>query len=187
MYFIQVYLKLIPMQQAPTISVVQGNIVSQDDCDGVVNAANKNLRAGSGVCGAINDAAGKELETYASRFAPLSVGEALATPAFNLPCRYIIHTVGPKYWADPTPEESLRRAIRSTLLLADENGLKRLAVPAISTGVYGYPPEEAVPIMVSEAANLRPQLKSLEEIRFVVRDSHLNRLFVDALDRLNLE
>lgn len=175
------------MRPAPIITVAHGNIVNQPDCDGVVNAANSNLRAGSGVCGAIHDAAGKDLEPYTSRFAPLNVGEALATPAFNLPCRYIIHTVGPKYWADPTPEASLRRAIRSTLLLADENGLKRLAVPAISTGVYGYPPEEAVPILVSEAANLRPQLKSLEEIRFVVRDAHLNWLFVDALDRLNNE
>jgi O-acetyl-ADP-ribose deacetylase (regulator of RNase III) len=175
------------MLPAPKITVTHGNIVAQPDCDGVVNAANKNLRAGSGVCGAIHDAAGKDLETFASRFAPLNVGEALATPAFNLPCRCIIHTVGPKYWADPTPEESLRRAIRSTLLLADENGLKRLAVPAISTGVYGYPPEEAVPIMVSEAENLRQQLKSLEEIRFVVRDAHLNWLFVDTLDRLDKE
>lgn len=164
------------------ITVILGNIVKQADCDGVVNAANKNLRAGSGVCGAIHDAAGKELETYASRFAPLNVGEALATPAFNLPCRYIIHTVGPKYWEAPTPEASLRRAIRNTLLLADENGLRRLAVPAISTGVYGYPAEEAIPIMVSEADCLLPQLKSLEEIRFVVREIHVYEIFTAALE-----
>lgn len=165
----------------PTITVILGNIVKQDDCDGVVNAANKRLRAGSGVCGAIHDAAGKDLEPYASRFAPLNVGEALATPAFNLPYRFIIHTVGPKYWEDRTPEESLRRAIRSTLLLADENNLTRLAIPAISTGVYGYPVEEAIPIMASEARNQLALLKSLKEIRFVVRDEYLQRLFVQAL------
>lgn len=169
------------------ITVVLGNIVNQPDCDGVVNAANKNLRAGSGVCGAIHDAAGKDLEPYASRFAPLNVGEALATPAFRLPYRFIIHTVGPKHWEDPTPEASLRRAIRSTLQLADENGLKRLALPALSTGVYGYPPEEAVPIMVSEANNLIQKLNSLEEVRFVVRDAHLNWLFTDAIARLQDE
>lgn len=163
------------------ITVVVGNIVSQLDCDGIVNAANKNLRAGSGVCGAIHDAAGKDLETYASQFAPLNVGDALATPAFKLPCRYIIHTVGPKFWSDCTPVQSLRRAIRSTLLLADENGLKRLAIPAISTGVYGYPPEEAVPIMVSEATCLLPQLKSLDEIRFVVREINIYGIFNAAI------
>ena len=171
----------------PKITVALGNIVAQSDCDGVVNAANKNLRAGSGVCGAIHDAAGKNLEPYASRFAPLNIGEALATPAFDLPCRFIIHTVGPKYWEDPTPEASLRRAIRNTLLLADENGLKRLAVPAISTGVYGYPPEEAIPIMVSEASAQASKLKSLEEIRFVVREAHLNRLFIDEIATLIAE
>lgn len=165
------------------ISVVVGNIVSQPDCDGIVNAANKNLRAGSGVCGAIHDAAGKELEAYASRFAPLNVGEALATPAFNLSCRYIIHTVGPKYWSDPTPEESLRRAIRSSLQLADENGLIRIAVPAISTGVYSYPPEEAVPIMVSEAASIAPTLLSLTEIRFVVRESYIYGIYLTEIDK----
>ena len=184
-FFFQVYIKLSTMQPAPKITVVLGNIVKQADCDGVVNAANKNLRAGSGVCGAIHDAAGKDLEAYASKFGPLNVGEALATPAFNLPCRYIIHTVGPKYWSDPTPEESLRRAIRNTLLLADENGLKRLAVPAISTGVYGYPPEEAVPIIVAEAFFLTPKLESLQEIRFVVRESHMYEVFTAALEQSN--
>lgn len=167
------------------ITVVVGNIVSQPDCDGIVNAANQNLRAGSGVCGAIHDAAGKDLETYASRLAPLNVGEALATPAFKLNCRYIIHTVGPKFWSDPAPEESLRRAIRSTLLLADENGLKRLAVPAISTGVYGYPPEEAAPIMVSEASKHLLSLNSLQEIRFVVRESHVYGIFVAAMEQMS--
>lgn len=170
----------------PKITVTLGNIVTQGDCDGVVNAANKNLRAGSGVCGAIHDAAGKELEPYASRFAPLNIGEALATPAFNLPYRFIIHTVGPKYWENPTPEQSLRKAIRSTLLLADENGLKRLAVPAISTGVYGYPPEEAVPIMVNEASKQLPSLNSLQEIRFVVRETHIYGIFTAAIEQSNL-
>lgn len=173
------------MQPAPKITVVLGNIVNQPNCDGVVNAANKNLRAGSGVCGAIHDAAGKDLEPYASRFAPLNVGEALATPAFQLPYRFIIHTVGPKYWEDPAPEENLRRAIRSTLQLADENGVKRLAMPAISTGVYGYPPEEAVPIMVSEAVKVANGLDTLKEVRFAVRDTYLQRLFTDEINKLN--
>ncbi len=167
------------MAQNTIITVVFGSIVAQPDCDAIVNAANKNLRAGSGVSGAVHDAAGKELEPYTSRFAPLNVGEALATPAFNLPCRYIIHTVGPKHWEDPTPEQSLRRTIRSTLQLADENGIKKLAVPAISTGVHGYPQDEAVAIMVSEVTVQSPTLKSIEEIRFVVRDEYIHQLFLD--------
>lgn len=156
---------------------MKGNIVKQNDCDGIVNAANKNLRAGSGVCGAIHDVAGKELEAYASKFAPLKVGEALATPAFKLQCRFIIHTLGPKFWEDPTPEENLRRAIRNTVLLADENGLKRLAVPAISTGVYGYPPDKAAPVIVGATKDVLEKLKSLEEIRFVVASDIMLSLF----------
>ena len=79
------------MKRQSFISVVKGNIVSQPDCDAVVNAANKNLRAGSGVCGAIYDAAGPLLEPFSVNLAPLAVDEAVATPAFGLGCRYIIH------------------------------------------------------------------------------------------------
>ena len=159
------------------LSVVLGNIVSQADCDAVVNAANKNLRAGSGVCGAIYSAAGPLLEPCSIKLAPLAVGEAVATPAFDLGCRFIIHTLGPKYLFDEDPPLNLARAVKSAILLADQNGVKRLAMPAISTGVYGYPPEEAVSVIVKTAAEIASQLNCLEEVRFVVTTNQMLGLF----------
>lgn len=163
------------------ITALKGNIVAQTDCDGIANSANAHLIAGSGVCGAIYRAAGPQLEPYTARLAPLSLGEALASPAFELGCRYIIHTRGPKYFEDPNPPANLAKCIRSALALADRNGLVRLAVPAISTGVYGYPAAEAVPIMVSAAHQMAGVVTSLEEIRFVVVSDELLELFLRAL------
>ena len=169
------------MRLRPCITVVLGNIVSQPDCDAVVNAANKNLRAGSGVCGAIYDAAGPLLEPLSVKLAPLAVGEAVATTAFGLGCRFIIHALGPKYRLDEDPSGNLSRAVRSAILLADENGVKRLAMPAISTGVYGYPPEEAVPIIVNAASETLGKLSSIEEVRFVVTSNLMLAIFKNAL------
>ena len=163
------------------IKVVLGNIVEQPDCDALVNAANKNLRAGSGVCGAIYGAAGLLLEPCSVKLAPLAVGMAVATPAFDLGCRLIIHTLGPKYLFDEDPPGNLARAVKSAILLADENGVKRLAMPAISTGVYAYPPEEAVPIIVEAAAGVKDEMTNLVEVRFVVRDFLLMQLFEKAI------
>jgi len=164
------------------ITVVQGDIVRQPDCDGVVNAANASLMAGSGVCGAIHAAAGPRLEPYARRFAPLRVGDALATPGFDLAgCRLIIHAVGPRYFDDPDPPIHLARAMHSALDLADRNQLQRLAVPALSTGVYRYPPEAAVPILVESAFVTAPTLNHLREIRFVVPGETMLSLFRDAI------
>lgn len=167
----------------PFISVIKGNIVRQQDCDGVVNAANRNLRAGSGVCGAIHDAAGKDLEAFSTSLAPLGVGEAVATPSFQMACRLIIHALGPRYLFDEDPPGNLSRAVRSAIQLADENGVKRLAMPAISTGVYGYPAEEAVPVIIEAARSCLGSLKSLEEIRFVVMSDDMMSLFKFELSR----
>lgn len=166
------------------LTAVAGNIVAQPDCDAVVNAANKNLRAGSGVCGAIYAAAGPLLEPFSIKLAPLAVGEAVATPAFDLGCRFIIHALGPKYLFDEDPAGNLTRAVKSAILLADENGIRRLAMPAISTGVYGYPPEEAVPLIVNAAWSLNDLLVSLEEIRFVVSSNQMLDLFDNEIRKI---
>ena len=155
------------------ISVYLGNIVSQIDCDGIVNSANRNLRAGSGVCGAIYRAAGPELEKFSHKLAPLETGEAVSTPGFGLQSRVIVHTKGPKYNFDPDPEIYLAKAIRNALLVADQQKVSRLAVPAISMGIYAYPPEEAVPIVVRTALETGKELQHVEEIRFVVSNEFL--------------
>ena len=161
------------------ITATQGNIVAQPDCDGVVNAANEYLIAGGGVCGAIHAAAGPKLELCTRQFTPLGIGEAIASPGFDMKARLIIHVRGPKYLEDDYPPENLAKAVRSAILLADEHGIERLAVPAISTSIYGYPPEEAVPIMVATAFDLSNRFKKLKEIRFVVLDGNLLALFKD--------
>lgn len=163
------------------ITVVKGSIVKQVDCDGVVNSANPNLRAGSGVSGAIYAAAGPQLEPYSSQFAPLAIGEALATPAFELACRFIIHTRGPKFFEDEDPPGNLEKAMRNTIALADQNELTRLAVPAISMGVYAYPPKEAIPLLVGVASQMAASLKHLLEIRFVVVSDELLDLFRQSI------
>lgn len=166
-----------------TVTVVHGNIVKQADCDGVVNSANANLRAGSGVCGAIYAAAGPALEPFSTQFAPLAVGEAVATPAFDLKCRFIIHTRGPRYEEDPEPARQLERSLMNAIHLADQNGLTRLAIPAISMGVYRYPAEEAVPILVRTALNAAKETQNLLELRFVVATEPLRQLFSDTIHR----
>lgn len=159
------------------LSVLVGDITQQPDCEGIVNSANANLRAGSGVCGAIYSAAGPDLEAYSTKLAPLEVGCSIPTPGFGLPNWFIIHTRGPKYHFDSDPPKQLASAMESALLAADSVGITRLAVPAISMGVYAYPAEEAVPILVRSAAFVVPRLKKVKEIRFVVLSQKLFDLF----------
>jgi O-acetyl-ADP-ribose deacetylase (regulator of RNase III) len=163
------------MEHHVTVSV--GNIVKQNDCDGIVNSANQNLRAGSGVCGAIYRAAGSELEPCSMQFAPLELGNAIVTPGFLLPNRWIIHVRGPKYHFDPEPSANLARAMENVLRVAEENGIHKIAVPAVSMGIYAYPPEEAVQILVAATFRALPNLRFLEEIRFVVLETKLATLF----------
>lgn len=159
------------------VTAVVGDIVRQPDCDAIVNAANPQLLAGGGVCGAIHRAAGPELETCAVRLAPIAVGEAVITPGFRLSNRWVIHVVGPRYFTDPDPPALLAHAITSVLTLAESRELTRIAVPAISTGIYGYPIQEAGPILAGTARRLAPDLRHLREIRFVLIASDLLRWF----------
>ena len=165
------------------LTTVLGNIVKQPDCDAIVNSANQNLRAGSGVCGAIYKAAGPELEPCSSKLAPLGLGEAVLTPGFYLPNRCVIHTRGPRYFLDGDPPGNLAKAMRNTLLLAEEERLARIAVPAISMGIFSYPPEEAVPILVGTALETGRLLRHVKEVRFVVMDSDLFERFAKEIER----
>lgn len=165
------------------ISVVQGNIVIQPDCDAIVNSANQNLRSGSGVCGAIYKAAGLELEPCSIQQAPLGLGAAVITPGYKLPNRYIIHTRGPKYFFDEDPPGNLAAAMRNTLLVAEENKLSRIAVPAISMGIFAYPPKEAIPILVRTAKDAGRELQYVKEARFVVMDDELFKQFSNEIQK----
>jgi O-acetyl-ADP-ribose deacetylase len=125
-------------------------IVSQDitkmDVDAIVNAANTGLRMGGGVCGAIFRAAGaSEMQAACDELAPIKTGEAVVTPGFKLPAKFVIHTAGPVYHDGKHGEErSLRDSYTNSLRRAVENGCKSVAFPLISSGIYGYPKEEAL-------------------------------------------
>src|SRR5690349_1975177 len=120
------------------------------DVDAVVNAANQSLAPGGGVCGAIHRAAGPELARACAAVGPCPTGEARLTPGFRLPARYVIHAVGPVWQGGAAGEaELLASAYRSAIRLAAEHQLRRIAFPAISTGIYGYPLELATPMAVS--------------------------------------
>lgn len=130
--------------------IVKNNIVNMS-VDAIVNAANSRLQMGSGVCGAIFDAAGPfELQHACDQIGYCATGDAVITPGFNLPARYIIHTVGPIWMGGKSNEESLLRSayIRS-LELAQQNNLRSIAFPLISSGVYGYPKAEALHVAMS--------------------------------------
>ena len=131
------------------IRVVQGDITALK-VDAIVNAANSTLLGGGGVDGAIHRAAGPELKAYCEKLGGCPTGQAKITPGFNLPAKYVIHTVGP-VWHDGKSNEStlLANCYRNSLELALKNGVKTIAFPSISTGAYGYPKEEAAKIAVS--------------------------------------
>lgn len=165
------------------LSVRLGDITRQPDCDGIVNSANGNLRAGSGVCGAIHATAGPELEVASHRQAPLEIGCSVSTPGYRLPNRTVIHTRGPRYHFDADPPNQLIAAVETALLAADAEQVSRLAIPAISMGVYAYPPEEAVPLLVRTCRYVAPRLNHVQEVRFVVTNDQLLHLFQEEIDR----
>jgi len=143
-----------------------GNIINQDDCDAIVNSAHPSMLAGSGVCGVIHKAAGKELEVFGKQFAPLQLTQAVITPAFNLPNRYVIHVSAPRLHNDNDPLLNLAKAIHNTLELAENKGIAVIALPAIGTGIYGFDFNDAVKIYANEASAFKNS-KVLDEIRFI--------------------
>ena len=133
------------------IIAILGDITKQRTT-AIVNAANTHLLAGGGVCGAIHAAAGPDLEKECLRLGGCPTGEARITSGYNLPAKFVIHTVGPKYWDGSRNEaQLLRSCYRSIFRIAKENQILSMAIPAIGTGIYRFPLEEATAIAVDEA------------------------------------
>ena len=147
------------------ISVVEGDITKLA-VDAIVNAANARLLPGGGVCGAIHRAAGPELAAACAALGGCEVGDARITPGFALPARHVIHAVGPVWQGGGAGEAGLLASCyRRSLELAARHGLASVAFPAISTGIYGFPPELAAPVAVAAVAEVLEREPGLE-VRF---------------------
>jgi O-acetyl-ADP-ribose deacetylase (regulator of RNase III) len=157
---------------ATMLELVRGDITALE-VDAIVNAANKFLAHGGGVALAIVRKGGPaietESETIIAEHGPLEAGDAVITSGGKLPAKFVIHTVGP-VWGEGSENDKLRRAIRNSLALADEEDLKTVAFPAISTGLYRFPVDQAAKLMLTEAADYLRGTTGLERVVFCLYD-----------------
>ena len=150
------------------VTIVKGDITEQR-VDVIVNAANESLLGGRGVDGAIHMAAGRRLYEECKTLGGCNTGSAKMTDAYNLPSKKVIHAVGPDcdIYTPDEAEKLLRSCYETSLKIAEDNGLTSIAFPAISTGIYGYPIEDAVKVVHKVVDEFKPKAKSVREIRFV--------------------
>lgn len=155
-------------QSGVTVECVKGNIAAQPEMTAIVNAANAELRMGGGVAGAIHRAAGPGLAEEGRALAPIRPGEAVITGGHRLPNRYVIHCLGPVYEVDQPEAELLARCYANALDLAERHRIDSIAFPALSTGVFGYPMDEAAEVAFRTIKERLPNLRSVKRIRFVL-------------------
>ncbi|RYE15822.1 MAG: O-acetyl-ADP-ribose deacetylase [Sphingobacteriales bacterium] len=163
------------------IELVKGDI-TKIEADAIVNAANSSLLGGGGVDGAIHRAGGKaildECIAIRNRQGGCKTGEAVITTGGNLPAKYVIHTVGPVWNGGKSNEEALlASAYRNSLQLAVENGVKTIAFPNISTGIYHFPKDKAAQIAVGTGRDFLKQHRQIERVVFVCFDEENYKLY----------
>ena len=163
------------------ITIVIGDITKQDT-DAIVNAANNTLLGGGGVDGAIHCAAGSALLEECRTLNGCETGEAKITKGYNLPARWVIHTVGPIWEGGSYSEdELLTSCYRNCLKLAVQHQLKAIAFPSISTGAYGFPVERASRIAIDEIKKFLSQKSSIEKVTIVCFDKHTYQCYLEAM------
>jgi O-acetyl-ADP-ribose deacetylase (regulator of RNase III) len=159
------------------LEIVQGDI-TQQDVDAIVNAANESLLGGGGVDGAIHRAAGPDLLAETRTMGGCKTGDAKISGGYKLKARHVIHTVGPVYRAnDPDVPRKLASAYRRSLEVAYDHGLKSIAFPAISTGVYGYPLAEATAIALNTVCDFAAAHTLPALVRFVAFDTRTKDVY----------
>ena len=166
------------------LSIVKGDIVKMKT-DAIVNAANTSLLGGGGVDGAIHRAAGPELLAECETLNGCRTGEAKITKGYKLKAKYVIHTPGPIWRGGKWGEaELLANCYKNCLALAKENGVKTIAFPSISTGVYRFPVEQAAKIAVGEILNGLNNDDAIEQVTIVCFDDKTKEVYLDALAEL---
>jgi O-acetyl-ADP-ribose deacetylase len=163
-----------------TLALLRGNIVEMQ-VDAIVNAANSGLRGGGGVDGAIHRAGGPGIMEECRKIGGCPTGSAVATTAGRLPAKYVFHAVGPIYSGSPEDERLLASAYQSCLNLAEQYGVKSIAFPALSTGIYGYPLELAAPIALRTISEHIKQPASLQQVVVVLFGEDSYKAFERAL------
>jgi O-acetyl-ADP-ribose deacetylase (regulator of RNase III) len=168
-----------PVISGITIEISRGDI-TLEPVDAIVNAANASLRRGGGVCGAIFAAAGPELDDACAAIGSCETGDAVVTPGFRLPARWIVHTVGPVWHGGDRGEgEQLASCYRRSIAVAHTAGARSIAFPAISTGIFGYPARAAAEIAV---ATVQAHGDELEVVRLIAFDEATLELYRELLE-----
>ena len=165
------------------IELIQGDITEMES-DAIVNAANAQLQLGGGVAGAIRRKGGPSIQRECNAHGPINVGEAAMTGAGELKAGFVIHAVGPRR-GEGGEDDKLRNATLNSLKLADENGLKSIAFPAISTGIFGYPIDRCANIMLTTAMKYLPESYGLERVVFCLYGADSYKVFEDEMKRLS--
>ena len=169
------------------IEIVQGDITTFE-VDAIVNAANRSLLGGGGVDGAIHRAAGSELLAYCRTLGGCETGQAKITPGFNLPARHVIHTVGPVWQGGQQGEAAqLTSCYRQSLKRAVEHGLKTIAFPAISCGVYGYPIQQAARIAIHEVKAFLKSNDTIQTVFLVCFGPETYKAYLQAMHEIGTE
>jgi len=166
------------------IRIVEGNIALVD-VEAVVNAANKFLKLGGGVAGAIRTYGGPAIQEECDRLAPIDVGQAVITGGGNLKARYVIHAVGPVN-GEGNEEAKLTRATLASLNIAQDKKIKTIAFPAISTGIFGFPLEKCSEIMLRAAMDFIEKNDFPKEILFCLYGQEAYSVFLETLAKLGV-
>jgi O-acetyl-ADP-ribose deacetylase len=177
------------LEGGKTVEIVGPADITRETTDAIVNAANSSLLGGGGVDGAIHRGGGpailEECRAIVRKIGRLAAGNAVITSGGKLPAKHVIHTVGPVFRdGNHRENETLASSYRESIFLADEHGLTSISFPAISTGAYGYPVNEAAPVALSATIEALAQAKHVRDCRFVLFDGATVRAFEVGAEKL---